>query len=173
MTYSLFTAEKDQIYMKIKGSKDSYLIEETRSHIQWFSITQCSTIILSGLMSTFFIKKLFATKQIYALLFFSCFFVTILILKLFAQDFTRYIEMNIYKITRAQTLKRIRMAAETYYIDDLNDFVLYLGLGQSAIIIISALVQTYFIKKLFESTGYNPMELGSIQFISPPDKSYY
>lgn len=81
--------------------------------------------------------------------------------------------MNIYKITRAQTLKRIRMAAETYYIDDLNDFVLYLGLGQSAIIIISALVQTYFIKKLFESTGYSAMELGSITFISPPDKSYF
>lgn len=62
MAYSLFTAEKDQIFMKIKGSKDNYLIDETRSYVQWFSITQCSTIILSGLMSTFFIKKLFATK---------------------------------------------------------------------------------------------------------------
>jgi hypothetical protein len=79
--------------------------------------------------------------------------------------------MDFFKINRGQTLKRMRMSAGTYYIDALNDFVLYMGIGQSVIIIISGLVQTYFIRKLFENPGYKPLELGTISFIH--NKSYY
>ena len=50
-----------QIYSRIISSADQYYIETNNVYIMYHSIAQCIVIIISGLVQTFFVKKLFQT----------------------------------------------------------------------------------------------------------------
>lgn len=52
---------------------------------------------------------------------------------------------------RCQILQRMIHSADSYYIEANYEYVQYYSIVQAFVIVISALVQTYFIKKLFES----------------------
>ena len=61
------------------------------------------------------------------------------------------IHINVHRMRVSQTHQRIAEAQDEYLLESNRDYVMYHSIAQSVIIIISGLVQTYFIKKLFET----------------------
>lgn len=50
---------------------------------------------------------------------------------------------------RYQTLQKIIHIGDSYYVEANNEYVMYYSIAQNIVIVISAMLQVYFIKKLF------------------------
>jgi hypothetical protein len=61
------------------------------------------------------------------------------------------INENIHTMRRSQILSRVMHGADSYYIETNNEYVMYYSIGQSFIIVVSGIIQTIFIRRLFET----------------------
>ena len=61
------------------------------------------------------------------------------------------INENIHAMRRSQILSRVMHGADSYYIETNNEYVMYYSIGQSFVIVVSGIIQTYFIRRLFET----------------------
>ncbi|CAF1071585.1 unnamed protein product [Brachionus calyciflorus] len=57
---------------------------------------------------------------------------------------------NIHSVRRSQILQRMIHSSDQYFIEANNEYVMYYSIIQGFVIILSGVIQTYFIKKLFE-----------------------
>ena len=60
---SLFDVSRLQIRQRIDHSGDWYYVEKNNEYVMYYSIAQSCLIIFSGLVQTYFIKKLFTSPK--------------------------------------------------------------------------------------------------------------
>lgn len=63
ISYNLFAASRAQTYQRIMSSRDSYTLDVNADYVQLFSVIQICVIVVSGIVQTWFIKKLFKMKS--------------------------------------------------------------------------------------------------------------
>lgn len=56
---NMYVVRRLQVRQRIDYAGDSYIVEANNSFVSYYSMVQCGVIIFSGLMQTYFIKKLF------------------------------------------------------------------------------------------------------------------
>ena len=61
------------------------------------------------------------------------------------------LNINMHRIRIAQTHQRVGEVHDEFLLESNRDYVMYHSIVQSIVIIISGLMQSYFIKKLFQS----------------------
>ena len=61
------------------------------------------------------------------------------------------INENIHSMRRSQIVSRVIHGADSYYIETNNEYVMYYSIAQSVVIVLTGIVQTYFIRRLFET----------------------
>ena len=68
-----------------------------------------------------------------------------------------------YRVRRQQNVQKINAAADGYFLESVSEYVQFYSLVQVGVIMLSAIIQTYFIKKLFQneqssasSKGFKP-----------------
>ncbi len=62
--------------------------------------------------------------------------------------------MNVHEMRKCHILQRMVHSSDSYYVEANNEYVQLYSIIQSCVIVICAIVQTYFIRKLFESPSY-------------------
>jgi hypothetical protein len=67
-----------------------------------------------------------------------------------------------YKIRREQNVKKINAAIDSQVFESLNEYVQLYSIIQSCVIVMSGLIQTYFIRKLFQNVGSTSYTSGGI-----------
>ncbi len=63
IAFNLFKVSRAQTYQRIMSSSDSYMLDANADYVQMFSIIQICVIMVSGVVQTWFIKKLFEMKS--------------------------------------------------------------------------------------------------------------
>ncbi len=58
---------------------------------------------------------------------------------------------RVHEMRRLQTYRRIVNAADAYYVESNNEYVMTYSIIQTCVIVLSSIVQTYFIKRLFQT----------------------
>ena len=71
------------------------------------------------------------------------------------KDQVSKINMNVHEMRKSQILQRMAHSSDSYYVEANNEYVQLYSIIQSCVIVICAIVQTYFIRKLFESPSYS------------------
>lgn len=63
---------------------------------------------------------------------------------------------RVHEMRRLQIYQRIVNAADAYYVEANNEYVMTYSIIQTCVIILSSFIQTYFIKRLFHSPTVSP-----------------
>ena len=63
---------------------------------------------------------------------------------------------RIHEMKRLQIHQRIVNAADSYYVESNNEYVMTYSIIQTCVIVFSSIVQTFFIKKMFETPTVSP-----------------
>jgi len=71
------------------------------------------------------------------------------------KDQVSKININVHEMRKCHILQRMVHASDSYYVEANNEYVQFYSIIQSCVIVICAVVQTYFIRKLFESPSYS------------------
>ena len=58
---------------------------------------------------------------------------------------------RVHEMRRLQIYQRIVNAADAYYVESNNEYVMTYSIIQTCVIVLCSIIQTYFIKRLFET----------------------
>lgn len=58
---------------------------------------------------------------------------------------------RVHEMRRLQIYQRIVNAADAYYVESNNEYVMTYSIIQTCVIVLCSFIQTYFIKRLFET----------------------